>query len=102
MCQARLPSTPGYLHPPYRVLQCYTAWPACTKLRFRVLHRVLQSATRGATRKVARHADRQECRRYSIWNFGFDEFGQEDERFLPAEVAGFGGDDVGNAFLDDV
>src|SRR5690348_4303045 len=30
---------------PVRVLQCYTAWPACTKWRFRVLHRVLQNAT---------------------------------------------------------
>ena len=36
-------------HPRYRVLQCYIAWPAGTELRFRVLHRVLQSATHGAT-----------------------------------------------------
>jgi hypothetical protein len=36
-------------HPLYRVLQCYTHWPAYTKWRSRVLHRVLQSATQGAT-----------------------------------------------------
>jgi hypothetical protein len=33
----------------YRVLQCYTAWPACAKWRSKLLHRVLQSATHGAT-----------------------------------------------------
>jgi hypothetical protein len=36
-------------HPLYRVLQCYIAWPAGAKSRSRVLHRVLQSATQGAT-----------------------------------------------------
>ena len=36
-------------HPRYRGLQCYIAWPAVTELRVRVLHRVLQSATQGAT-----------------------------------------------------
>ena len=40
---------PGWSHPLYEVLQCYTAWPARTKLRFRVLQEVLQSATQGAT-----------------------------------------------------
>src|SRR5262249_29495026 len=35
-----LPSAGG-ASPPYKVLQCYTAWPACTKLRFEVLQNVL-------------------------------------------------------------
>jgi hypothetical protein len=35
----------GSLTPRRKVLQCYTAWPAGTKLRFKVL----QSATQGAT-----------------------------------------------------
>jgi hypothetical protein len=39
----------GGVFPGYRVLQCYTAWPAYTKWRSKVLHRVLQSATQGAT-----------------------------------------------------
>jgi hypothetical protein len=39
----------GCLPGGYRVLQCYTAWPAYAKSRSRVLHRVLQSATQGAT-----------------------------------------------------
>jgi len=30
-------------------LRGYIAWPACTKSQSRVLHRVLQSATQGAT-----------------------------------------------------
>src|SRR4051812_18007614 len=34
-------------------------------------------------------------------DLGLDELGQEGEGFLPAEVAGFGGDDVGDAFLGD-
>lgn len=36
-----------------------------------------------------------------IGDFGFDEFAEEDQRFLPAEVAGFGGDHGGDPFLGD-
>src|SRR5258708_3567695 len=35
-----------------RVLRCYITWPAYTKSRSRVLQKVLQSATRGATRHL--------------------------------------------------
>jgi hypothetical protein len=43
--------------------------------------------------------ERQDLR--LIGDFGFDEFAEEDEGFLPAEVAGFGGDHGGDAFLGD-
>src|SRR6516164_9454557 len=95
----------------YRVLQCYTAWPACTKSRSRVLHKVLQWATQGATSLGMRwNGESWKCQgegsRRSrcglIGNFSFDQFGQQGKGFLPAEIAGFGGDDVWHAFLDDV
>ncbi len=37
-----------------------------------------------------------------IRNFGLDEFREQDERFLPAAVASFDGDDIGHSLLDDV
>ena len=40
--------------PPYRVLQCYIAWPACTESR----SRVVQSATQGATIAVSSSLER--------------------------------------------
>ena len=38
---------------------------------------------------------------FALWNFRFDKLGQEDQRFLPAQVAGRWWDHVGNAFLGD-
>ena len=37
-----------------------------------------------------------------IWNFSLDEFGQQRERFLPAEIARLDGDGRGQPFLGDV
>src|SRR6185503_17828364 len=36
------------------------------------------------------------------WNLGFDELRQQRERLLPAEIAGFGRDGAGYAFLHDI
>ncbi|SRR5258705_8564579 len=38
----------------------------------------------------------------SIWNLGLDQFRQLSQRFLPAEIARFGGNNAGNAFLHHV
>src|SRR5204863_9064924 len=35
----------------------------------------------------------------SIWNLSFDKFGEQDERFLPAEVTCFGRNRIGHPFL---
>jgi len=37
-----------------------------------------------------------------IRNPGLDKFRQQGERFLPAEIAGLGRNDIGHPFLDDV
>src|SRR5436190_18301494 len=37
-----------------------------------------------------------------VWNFGFDEFCQEDQGFLPTEIAGLGRNRGGNSFLGHV
>src|SRR3954469_16227000 len=36
-----------------------------------------------------------------IGNFGFDQFREENERFLPAEITRFGGNGRGDSFLND-
>src|SRR6266436_4124938 len=51
-----------------RVLQCYTAWPACTESRSRVLQKVLQSATQGATFFTALGSRDQPALDYSTEN----------------------------------
>ena len=47
-------------------------------------------------------APRAEGRRSSARDFRLDELGEQRQRFLPAEIAGFRGNGVGNAFLRDV
>src|SRR6266511_2628955 len=37
-----------------------------------------------------------------IWNLGLDKFRQKSERFLPAEIASLGGNDIGYPFLHNV
>ncbi len=76
-------------HPLYRVLQCYIAWPAYTKSRSRVLHRVLQSATRGATNQF--RGQNAEFRMVDQTVKATDEgrkMGQKDQEELHGEVNG--------------
>ena len=43
-----------------------------------------------------------QANRELVWDLRFDEFSEKDERFLPAEIACFGRDDVRHTFLQNV
>src|SRR6185436_886525 len=40
--------------------------------------------------------------RISVWDLRFDEFPEKDQRFLPTEIARFGWNNIGHAFLHDI